>query len=138
LDLTANGYNFVFFDGDAYLTGNTDPFDTMLPLSSNAWDIQFQTDHPEVLDYNIGWYFAKATDVTYDFFNRSYARWNETQEWDQFVMWEIGHAMESDESPLRVHRLNQTHYKVRSDPHSIAKPLLNGLELYALRLGIPV
>jgi hypothetical protein len=85
----------------------------MLPLSNDTWDIQFQTDHPEVLDYNIGWYFAKATNQTFEFFNRSYMRWQETQQWDQFVMWEIGHIMEFEESPLRVHRLNLTHYKVR-------------------------
>jgi len=111
LDLTANGYNFVFFDGDAYLTG-IDPFKTMLPLSNDSWDIQFQTDHPEVLDWNIGWYFAKATEQTYQLFNRSYARWNETQQWDQYVMWEIGHPMETEENPLRVHHLNQSDYKV--------------------------
>jgi hypothetical protein len=116
MDLAANGYNFVFFDGDAYLTGNTDPFDTMLPLSNDTWDIQFQTDHPEILDYNIGWYFARATNLTYNFFSRSYANWNETQEWDQSVMWKIGHVMESEQPPLKVHHLNQTNYKVRQFP----------------------
>jgi hypothetical protein len=102
----------VFFDGDAYLTGSIDPFKTMLPLSNDTWDIQFQTDHPEISDYNIGWYFAKATQRTYEFFNRSYAEWNITQEWDQLVMWKVGHVMESEENGLRVHLLSTSDYKV--------------------------
>jgi hypothetical protein len=134
MDLAANGYNFVFFDGDAYLTGATNPFETMLSLSNDTWDIQFQIDHPEVLDYNIGWYFAKATKLTFEFFQRSYLRWNETQQWDQLVMWEMGHIMESEENPLRVHRLDQAHYKVCQSTSESRHPLKR-VELYAVRLG---
>jgi hypothetical protein len=103
----------VFFDGDVYLTGAADPFENMLPLSNDTWDLQFQPDHPEIMDYNIGWYFARSTEATFDYFNRSYARWNETHAWDQDVMNDIGKVMESEENSLRVHRLNLSHYKVR-------------------------
>jgi hypothetical protein len=103
----------VFFDGDVYLTGITDPFETMLPLSNNTWDIQFQPDHVDLMDYNIGWYFAKATENTLEYFKRSFARWNETQKWDQEVMNDVGRAMEFNESSLRVHHLSLTQYKVR-------------------------
>lgn len=103
----------MFLDGDVYLTGEADPFEDMLPLSDDTWDIQFQPDHIDLDDYNIGWYFAKATENTFEYFNRSYAMWNETQEWDQAVMNDVGQVMELEEKSLRVHHLNMTKYKVR-------------------------
>lgn len=102
----------MFLDGDIYLTGVADPFDNMLPLSNDTWDIQFQPDH-EGAYYNIGWYFAKATKNTFEYFNRSYANWSETHDWDQAVMNNVGHVMEFEEHSLRVHHLNLSHYKVR-------------------------
>ncbi len=109
----------MFLDGDVYLTGAADPFENMLPLSNDTWDIQFQTDHPEENDYNIGWYFAKATENTFEYFNRSYTMWNETKAWDQEVMNEVGKVMESEENSLRVHHLNLSVYKVRRSHISI-------------------
>jgi hypothetical protein len=125
----------VFLDGDVYLTGAVDPFENMLPLSNDTWDIQFQPDHVDAMDYNIGWYFARATENTFEYFNRSYAMWNETHEWDQAVMNDVGQVMELEEHSLRVHHLDLSVYKVRRSTHFDPKPLLNWLELYALRLG---
>lgn len=121
MDLTSNGYNFVFLDGDVYLTGVTDPFQNMLPLSNDTWDIQFQPDHGGANDYNIGWYFAKSTENTIEFFNRSYAKWNETHGFDQGVMNDIGQVMEFDEYSLRVHHLDLSNYKVLWSHISILK-----------------
>jgi len=50
----------------------------MLPLSDKTWDIQFQPDNP--LDhwgdhYNIGWYFARATPATQEYFRTAFVRW---------------------------------------------------------------
>jgi len=111
LELLQNGYNFVFLDGDVYLTGSKDPFDEMLPLTNDTWDIQFQKDYelPDV-DVNIGWFFARATRATEDFFRRSYDRWLETRDWDQSVMNDIARQMEADSS-LKVHRLELSRFR---------------------------
>lgn len=114
LELARGGYNFVFLDADVFLTGSRDPFDEMLPLSDNTWDVQFQPDFPPPsLSVNIGWFFARASSATIEFFERSLARWNETQAWDQEVMneiaWDMEHANHSEtnnSSRLRVHRLD--------------------------------
>jgi Nucleotide-diphospho-sugar transferase len=102
----------VFLDGDVYLTGTVDPFKNMLPLSNNTWDIQFQPDHPPGTDYNIGWYFARSSPATFDFFNRSYAKWNETHQWDQEVMNAVGKPMELEEHTLRVRNVELDRFKV--------------------------
>jgi hypothetical protein len=120
LDLAKHGYSFIFLDGDVYLTGLQDPFADMLPLSNDTWDIQFQTDgHEPNYELNIGWYFAKATKATVEFFKRSYAKWNETEgwkveeiSWDQKVMSRIGWTMEFEEHSLRIHHLHGPHFKV--------------------------
>ena len=102
----------MFFDGDAYLTGVADPFEHMLPLSNETWDIQIQRIYVDTMDYNIGWIFAKATENTIAYFNRSYSKWNQTQEWDQAVMNDVGWIMEFEEGVLRVNHLDLSYYKV--------------------------
>lgn len=112
MDLAQHGYNFVSFDGDVYLTGLHDPFANMLPLSNDAWDIQFQPDGPQP-KLNIGWFFARATKPTIELFRRSFATWKDnTQLWDQVVVQETANKMEFEEHSLKVNRLNSTYYKV--------------------------
>jgi hypothetical protein len=124
LELAQHGYNFVFLDGDVYLTGAHDPFSHMLSPSNDTWDIQFQSDNQQ-RDYelNIGWYFAKSTNATIDFFRRSYARWNNTEGWnvkvdqyDQKVMNLVGQTMEFEEHSLQVHHLKGPQYRVGEPP----------------------
>jgi hypothetical protein len=119
LDLSRSGYNFVFLDGDVYLTGSRDPFSDMLPLSNDTWDVQFQPDFPPPSgQLNIGWFFARTSSATLQFFERSFARWNETQAWDQVVMNEIASDMERANysetdggSRLRIHRLDMSRFR---------------------------
>jgi hypothetical protein len=87
-ELAKNGFNFLFLDGDVYLTGSRDPFEDMLPLSDDTWDIQFQSDQKALptTRVNIGWYFAKSTPATIEFFDRSYRNWTAKAMWDQEVM----------------------------------------------------
>ena len=89
-----------------------DPFEHMLPLSNETWDIQVQRDFEDSTEYNIGWYFAKATENTIEYFKHSYSKWNETRAWDQAFMNDIGGIMEFEEGVLRVNHLNLTYYKV--------------------------
>jgi hypothetical protein len=110
MQLLENGYDFVFLDGDVYLTGSRDPFLDMLPLSNSTWDIQFQKDFElPSKDLNIGWYFARASPSTQEFFRQSHDRWLETREWDQSVMNEIARKME-ESSSLNVHRLELSRF----------------------------
>jgi hypothetical protein len=109
----------VFLDGDVYLTGTRNPFAEMLPLSNETWDIQYQRDWwPPADDLNIGWYFARASSNTIDYFKRSFARWNETGGWDQAVMNDIAREMENktlveahNGTTLMVHRLDMTTFR---------------------------
>ncbi|KAJ0118789.1 hypothetical protein J7T55_013044 [Diaporthe amygdali] len=87
LNLSENGYDFVFLDADVFFTGSRDPFSAMLPLSDTSWDLQFQPDNaPDEL--NIGWYFARSSPATQMFFRQSFAHWiqTRTEKWDQLVM----------------------------------------------------
>jgi hypothetical protein len=96
----------VFLDGDVYLTGSRNPFQDMLSLGNKTWDIQFQRDfQPPSPVLNIGWYFARATDATKEYFHRSYQQWLVTKAWDQAVMNEVAAQMEAAHR-LRVHRLD--------------------------------
>jgi hypothetical protein len=108
LDLARNGYNFVFLDGDVYLTGSVNPFDAMLPLSDDSFDIQFRPDEGEPhRGLNIGWYFARSNVATIRYFERSNEIWEESgrKTWDQEVMDKLGQKMEFEEHSLKVYRL---------------------------------
>jgi hypothetical protein len=91
----------------------------MLPLSNETWDIQYQRDaFAPADDLNIGWYFARASSNTIDYFNRSFARWNETHDWDQVVMNDIAREMENktlveahNGTTLKVNRLDMTTFR---------------------------
>ncbi|KIW16541.1 hypothetical protein PV08_03729 [Exophiala spinifera] len=109
LELAQNGYNFVFLDGDVFLTGSGDPFMDMLPLSDQSWDIQFQ-DEMDIFRRiaNIGWFFAKASTATKHFFQSSYDRWLETNAWDQNVMNDIIGEMGDS---LKVHYLSLSKFR---------------------------
>ena len=98
LALIEDGYNFVFLDGDVYLTGTRHPLSAMLPLSDSSWDIQFQNDSNS--RGNIGWYWARPSPVVYDFFLRSQRLWNETHQWDQASMNLVVWQMTNDGSEL--------------------------------------
>jgi nucleotide-diphospho-sugar transferase len=116
------GYDFVFTDGDVFLTGNKDPFTDMLPLSDPSWDIQFQQDNK--LDnkdgdhYNIGWYFARATPATQEYFRNSFLRWIawETKPSDQNAMNAAAremlpeHKMFKNGTVLRLHLLEYSSF----------------------------
>jgi len=61
----------------------------MLPLTNDSWSIQFQSDRSEWQDsnVNIGWYWARPTHATSEFFRRSYEYWTaHPTEWDQEIM----------------------------------------------------
>jgi hypothetical protein len=111
IDLLDAGYSFIFMDGDVYLTGSRNPFDQMLSSSDDTWDIQFQKDYelPNT-DLNIGWFFAKPTEATKEFFDRSYKQWSWTRAWDQQVMNDVAKQMES-RLTLRVHRLDLSRFR---------------------------
>ncbi len=83
----------------------------MLPLSNGTWDVQFQKDFElPSKELNIGWFFARASPATREFFRRSYDRWLETREWDQSVMNEVARQKEEDSS-LNVHRLELSRFR---------------------------
>ncbi|KAJ9607248.1 hypothetical protein H2200_008321 [Cladophialophora chaetospira] len=106
MDLLRAGYNFVFLDGDVYLTGSRNPFHDMLPISNHTWDMQFQKDFElPSTDLNIGWFFARASEATKEFFYRSYQQWRVTGAWDQKIMNEVARQME-DANALKLHRLD--------------------------------
>ena len=114
LELAKNRYNFVFLDGDVYLTGSRDPFEDMLPLSNDTWDIQFQYDEKSetpTSNVNIGWYFAKSTLASIEFFHRSYQNWTADPQWDQYVMNIVLREMEVEENSLKVYRLGSPHFQ---------------------------
>lgn len=101
LNLAENGYAFVFLDADVFFTGSRDPFGVMLPLSNKTWDLQFQSDGgPGAL--NIGWYFARPTPATRNFFRLSFAHWihTKTDEWDQLVMNKVKDGILAKEAAL--------------------------------------
>lgn len=131
LNLSENGFDFVFLDADVFFTGSHDPFSVMLPLSNKTWDLQFQSDNaPDEL--NIGWYFARSTPATQMYFRLSFAHWiqTKTDAWDQAVMNVIkNHILqkqaaqaadiaagtnETDEPstpPLRIHMVELRHFR---------------------------
>ncbi|KAG8162694.1 hypothetical protein KVR01_007172 [Diaporthe batatas] len=131
LDLSENGYAFVFLDADVFFTGSLDPFGVMLPLSNTTWDLQFQSDGGSG-NLNIGWYFARPTPITRMFFRLSFAHWihTKTDEWDQLVMNKIRDGMLAKEAalaaeisagsnktsapstpPLRIHMVELKHFR---------------------------
>jgi hypothetical protein len=83
----------------------------MLPLSNTTWDLQFQKDFelPSTA-LNIGWFFARASDATKEFFYRSYQQWLVTKGWDQAVMNEVAYQMEGANT-LKVHRLDLARFR---------------------------
>jgi hypothetical protein len=85
----------------------------MLSLSNDTWDIQFQSDQKTepTSRVNTGWYFAKSTPTTIEFFERSHQNWTAEQRWDQTVMNDIIELMEAKEHKLRVHRLWSPHFQ---------------------------
>lgn len=131
LNLSENGFDFVFLDADVFFTGSHDPFSVMLPLSNKTWDLQFQSDNaPEEL--NIGWYFARSTPATQMYFRLSFAHWiqTKTEAWDQAVMNVIKdhilqkqaalaaeiaagstEASEPSTPPLRIHMVELRHFR---------------------------
>lgn len=131
LNLSENGFAFVFLDADVFFTGSRDPFDVMLPLSNNTWDLQFQSDGGTG-DLNIGWYFARPTSATRMFFRLSFAHWihTKTDEWDQLVMNKVRDGILAKEAalaaeistgsndtsepstpPLRIHMVELKHFR---------------------------
>lgn len=101
LNLSENGYHFIFLDADVFFTGSRDPFSAMLPLSNTTWDLQFQSDNaPNEL--NIGWYFARPTPATRMFFRLSFAHWiqTKTDKWDQLVMNNVKDGILAKEAAL--------------------------------------
>ena len=131
LNLSENGFDFVFLDADVFFTGSRDPFSVMLPLSNKTWDLQFQSDSgPENL--NIGWYFARSTPATRMYFRRGFAHWiqTKTDKWDQQVMNDVKDEIKAKEAalaaeisagsnetsgpstpPLRIHMVELKHFR---------------------------
>lgn len=144
LNLSENGYHFIFLDADVFFTGSRDPFSAMLPLSDKTWDLQFQSDNaPDEL--NIGWYFARPSPATRMFFRLSLAHWvqTKTDKWDQLVMNNVKDGILAKEAalaaeiaagsnetsgpstpPLRIHMVELKHFR------NFMKELLWGPELF--------
>lgn len=131
LNLSENGYEFIFFDADVFFTGSRDPFSVMLPLSNKTWDLQFQSDNAPT-ELNIGWYFARPTPATRMFFRLSFAHWIQTRtdKWDQLVMNNVKDGILAKEAalaeeiaagsnekskprtpPLRIHFVELKHFR---------------------------
>lgn len=88
----------------------------MLPLRNSAWSIQFQSDRSEAQDskVNIGWYWARATPATAEFFRRSYDYWiTHPTDWDQEIINGVHREMISEGKlgPPKSVVLNLTAYK---------------------------
>ena len=60
----------------------------MRPLDDPSWHLQFQSDRYEGQGsyVNIGWYWARPTEITKQFFRRAQTRWVDKHEWDQGVV----------------------------------------------------
>ena len=57
----------------------------MSDLTDSSWDIQFQLDTSDGR-VNIGWFWARPSAATMDYFNRSKQQWEASGGWDQAVM----------------------------------------------------
>ena len=68
----------------------------MSDFTDYSWDIQFQLDHADGR-VNIGWFWARPSMQTIDYFKRSKQKWQSSGGWDQAVMNKILTALENSQ-----------------------------------------
>lgn len=66
----------------------------MSDLTDSSWDIQFQLDTPDGR-VNIGWFWARPSLATIEYFNRSKQQWEASGKWDQAVMNDVLGTLEN-------------------------------------------
>jgi hypothetical protein len=88
VDLSQAGFDFIMFDSDVFLSPTNHPLSFMNDFANTSWDIQFQLDETNELNghINIGWFWARPSILTVQYFIRSKQKWEREGGWDQAIM----------------------------------------------------